>query len=585
MSLLLFIYFLLLIIDSVSNISIQYKQISEPKCDESDLTSFTLETTQFPKELFGSNLKLDFEEKESKTLCSFICRLEDDKLQELIESSKETEDVDLSCFSISEPESDDAPTLDFKFTKASILGGDSVDLVQNGENVEMEVTSDLKNCNQYGNDFYSQLLNSKIYMRQTSHYEYSQEEQKLTFVLTAFVVQNLPAGYTIQFIYVLDEEGKIGYCISKQEVKASNDDIASANFNCQIDSFTKDIDDFRFESEFINPLYTFDKINEPKEIDNLISKGEAKDLSTEEMPPVFTPEQISFENSENNIIANIKGNFNEDIEGQYSFEINLISGQKFSCTLESVKKDIETEFKCNVTFGEFEEQSRDVIITGIDVFDTNKKGEEIFFFKSYTTSISEEINIINTDFNDLPNISFRQVCNYEIDKDLNTILFTLVLMSSETINKDLLIYLYVNLIKGKEKEGKEAVCFAREDIEPQNGMQLQIEFDCNFENIENPEEYTGLEIIGSDEISGFPTKSELLNPVKLDELIKKGEVKNYTSEEFKNEEIPLLNPTFINTTNSEKTGKFIINGELLSEFTLQVSIEFEIILILFRLIN
>ena len=75
MSLLLFIYFLLLIIDSVSNISIQYKQISEPKCDESDLTSFTLETTQFPKELFGSNLKLDFEEKESKTLCSFICRL------------------------------------------------------------------------------------------------------------------------------------------------------------------------------------------------------------------------------------------------------------------------------------------------------------------------------------------------------------------------------------------------------------------------------------------------------------------------------------------------------------------------------
>jgi len=577
MSLLLFIYLLFLIIDRVSNISFQYKNFSEAKCNESDLTSFTLETTQFPKELFGSNLKLDFEEKINKTLYSFICRLEDNKLQELLENSKETEDVDLSCFSINETRFAESSTIDLIFTKALILGGDSVDLVPSGGNVGGGLSSNLQNC-QKNKDYYSILENNKIFIRQASHYEYSQEEQKITFILTAFIVQNLPDNYTISFNIFDDFKKKYGYCISKQEIKASNDNIASVNFNCQIDSITKDIDDFLLESEFINPLFTFNKINAPKEIDNLISKGEAKDLSTEKMPPVFTPKLISFERSENNIIANIKGTFNEDIEGQYSFEISLISWQNLSCKLESVKKDIEAEFKCNVTFLE---KRRNIFITGIDIFDTNKKIEEIFFFKSFTTFIPENIDL--TDINDLPNISFRQVCNYEIDKDLNKIMFTIVAMSSEVLEKEIsdnsFIFLYVDLIKGKEIIGEEVSCEAKEDVYPENGMQLQVEYDCYIDDIENPEEYTGLEITDSKDISGIPTKSELLNPAKVDELIKKGEIKNYTSEEFKNEEIPLLNATFINATGSEETGKFIIKGEFLSEYTSEKSIKFEIILV------
>jgi hypothetical protein len=137
----------------------------------------------------------------------------------------------------------------------------------------------------------------------------------------------------------------------------------------------------------------------------------------------------------------------------------------------------------------------------------------------------------------------------------------------------------VNLIKGKELEEEEVTCTSQEDVKPEDGKQLPVEFECKLENIENAEEYTGLEVVESEEISGIPTDSKLLNPAKVDDLIEAGEIKNYTSEEFKNEEIIVFNSTSIDTTDSEETGKFIINGELLSEFTLQKSIEFEIILI------
>ena len=175
------------------------------------------------------------------------------------------------------------------------------------------------------------------------------------------------------------------------------------------------------------------------------------------------------------------------------------------------------------------------------------------------------------------NLSFGQVNSYVVEQ--NIIEFIFIGFVTEELKKDKSITMTINLLKGKELVEEEVTCTSQENVIPQDGKQLPVEFECKLENIEKAEEYTGLEIIQSKEISGIPTDPKLLNPAKVDELIEKGEVKNYTSEEFKNEEIPVFNATSINTTNSEKTGTFIINGELLSEYTLQVSFEFEIFLV------
>jgi hypothetical protein len=38
------------------------------------------------------------------------------------------------------------------------------------------------------------------------------------------------------------------------------------------------------------------------------------------------------------------------------------------------------------------------------------------------------------------------------------------------------------LIKGKEKVEEEVTCISQEDVKPQDGKQLPVEFDCKLEN-------------------------------------------------------------------------------------------------------
>ena len=77
----------------------------------------------------------------------------------------------------------------------------------------------------------------------------------------------------------------------------------------------------------------------------------------------------------------------------------------------------------------------------------------------------------------------------------------------------------------------------------------------------------------------FTTNLDLLNPAKVDKLINAGKIKDYSLEENKNENIPTFYPTFIDTTNSETTGIFYINGGFLSEFISEKSFIFEIVLL------
>jgi len=578
LSLLLFIYLLLTIIDNVSNETIKYKQFSIPECEDNfEYSSLNLEIIQLPKKYYGSNLKVEFEETETKTPYTFVCRLDDDKLQKALVRSKDYEDVTLSCFYIYDQYSGDTSGVELSLKSSSILGGDSIDLVKEG--IESKILFELKTCEPNQILDYQYLFIKKIVLRQASHYEYSPEEQKMSFLLTAFVSQNLPANYTVQISAFFLNTGlqKNGFCILKQEIKASNDNISPVNFNCQIENFIEEEDSgfYILSTSFIQMTSTLDSVSIPEQADALISSGELKDLSVEKMPPIFTPKAIEFEDlPDGNVTVHIKGTFNEDIEGQHYFPIVTITTQQFSCFIENVKKDVEVDIPCDVLVngGNIE----DIIIVGMDIFDMDEYGKELFFLKPFSTIPFPEIYDINKFLSD---ISFRQVCNFETNQNLKEIIFTFVATSSDPIMKGDKLNMTVNLIKGKELEEKEAFCISQEDINPEDGKQLQTEFECKLEEIERANEYTGLEIVQSSKISGIPTDPKLLNPVKVDKLIEKGEIKNYTTEESKNEEIPVFNATSIDATNSEETGTFTINGELLSEYTLQVSFEFEIILL------
>ena len=113
-------------------------------------------------------------------------------------------------------------------------------------------------------------------------------------------------------------------------------------------------------------------------------------------------------------------------------------------------------------------------------------------------------------------------------------------------------------------------------ISPTDGKQAQAEFICKLENIQNAIEYTGLEVVSSLNITGIPTEPELKNPAIVDELIEIKEIVDYKTMPI---DIPVFNATYIETTNSKKTGIFTIIGEFLTEFTLETRFEFDLVLV------
>ena len=137
----------------------------------------------------------------------------------------------------------------------------------------------------------------------------------------------------------------------------------------------------------------------------------------------------------------------------------------------------------------------------------------------------------------------------------------------------------VNLIKGDELVEEKAICTSVNNVDKLSIKQQKAEFLCKVENIEKPEEYSGLEIVSSDYISGIPNDPILLNPSKVDELIKEGKTKNFTSDDFNIDNISVFNSTSINTTGAEETGKFYLNGVFNPEYKSERPIALKIILV------
>ena len=197
-------------------------------------------------------------------------------------------------------------------------------------------------------------------------------------------------------------------------------------------------------------------------------------------------------------------------------------------------------------------------------------------------STEEEVIIANGKQVELDNefnstLSFGQVNGFKVDNNLLSFIF--IGLTSGALKKDDTKKMIVNLIKGDELVEAEAICTSKENIEPKDGEQLKTEFQCKVENIEKPEEYKGLEIVSSKDITGIPSNKILLNPAEVDKLIEENKIKNYTSDDFNNENIPIFNGTSINTTDCKEKGIFIINGKFLSNYKTEKTKEFEIELI------
>ena len=575
MSFLKLIFLVLLTINLVSAQTLKVEKISPLFCNVLlNQSIFDLEVKEVPKELKTTGFYLNLNVEGEKEPYSASCLLQDNaQLKKVIESTNDSEDLSFLC-KLSELVEKD---VEINSLEAQDIYGNSIEIEKTAKE-NLVLNSSECDMSPDASQVYMADLNMTFY--QVSNFEILKDIKKVKYSLTVATSQIIPMNYSMPISVLLDGNEKVSICVSNESFVPEEGQILLATFECSVESeegVKEDSSlvygDFGF---IFNPLSYNETLFNPSEVDKLIKEGKIKDVSKEtKLPPIFTPESIATDNCNETGNITILGKFDQNMEeGEFK---TIITDVEAICKYGKSEKDKETEIQCSF-LDEFKE-GRIIFFSGV-----NYDGyEELFFSKSiYTEDNNITCKLANaTDNENLLSlfISFRQICKFEIKKDSNEIMFNLFVVVSKPLIKNEFILINVNLIKGEELVEAEANCTVLKDVEPKDGELLQGDLECKIDQIEKAEEFTGLEFASSEDISGVPSIPELLNPAEVDKLIESGKVLDYSLEENKKVEIPVFNATLINTTDSEKTGVFTIQGEFLSEVKLENPIEFVITLL------
>jgi hypothetical protein len=80
--------------------------------------------------------------------------------------------------------------------------------------------------------------------------------------------------------------------------------------------------------------------------------------------------------------------------------------------------------------------------------------------------------------------------------------------------------------------------------------------------VDNADKAKGVELVDSEDVSGVPTNPNMTNTSVVDELIEKGDIKDLSSDENKNNVPPAFTPISLNGLGCRSSGVFTIKGKL-----------------------
>ena len=237
----------------------------------------------------------------------------------------------------------------------------------------------------------------------------------------------------------------------------------------------------------------------------------------------------------------------------------LISGQVAFCHISKEYKDLEYKIVCELD-GTIENNK--IMIPQTIIF---KGYKEMFALNKISTK--REVSCINGILKKankkLNNkITFRQVNNYiSSEKEISFIFSAFAL---ENMKKGKQIYMNMNLNLGKDIFiSKIAICVLKESVSGASlEEQIPVDFSCSIKGLDNTNVIIGLELISCEEITGIPNNPNMTNPIEVDKLIKKGEIKDYSLKENKNVFPPAFKISSLNSLGCKSTGIFKLKGKL-----------------------
>ena len=149
---------------------------------------------------------------------------------------------------------------------------------------------------------------------------------------------------------------------------------------------------------------------------------------------------------------------------------------------------------------------------------------------------------------------FKEVLKYKLNISEKKITFMFISIILGKIERNEEIQVNIFLKKDGNLEKNNAICYSQQEFEPVEGKEILAFYNCEINNIENPNEYSGLIFNSSLDVKNITNDSNLIDPALTDQLIKEGKVQDYS--------LPIFNSISIDISECEENGQFKILGTI-----------------------
>ena len=434
-------------------------------------------------------------------------------------------------------------------------------------------------------------INSDIIFRQISHLKINSSGKIIRFNMIGFTFNSLEKNsyisISINLIKLNDKnntESK-AICTLNNDAKGNINKLALLIFECEVNNVNdiKNVDDIKIVSSPLikNIPISYSNLVYAKKTDEFINKGILLDYMEEnnlnKYPPLLSNIIINATNCHEEGSFYIQAYIDSPIERNISFFLELKNPKiTVRCKIPICEEYTTILIKCN-TMDNFNKEIIQIESKIIYDMDYN----ELFYINS-TESLSnvncennmeikkeEATKKLNAIF------SFRQVSKFK--KDNNKYHFFLATFIKENIENNAIITLKVKLksevnnstktIFNKRKLSSSELQTAECSVKLKTNIDEigvgAAGWDCEI-NESSLSDVIGLDIIGSDDISGIPDDPALIDPAQTDELIEKGEMYDYSIEENLNELLPYFNTLALNYSLCRNNGSFYFEGNVTS---------------------
>ena len=406
-------------------------------------------------------------------------------------------------------------------------------------------------------------FNSKLSFRQAKKFKFDKNNKKVTFVIAAFtnapVTKDEKITVDVSLISPLDSNKTEAVCKIAKSITPSKPK-EPVTLECEVNNLGSDTEilslDIEDSQNFTN-IPEDPKLKNPSKTDDLISSKEVEEAKdTDPDLPNFNATNINATGSIETGVFIIEGQPLDDIVKDFVFNITLVTGETAICKLPKSTKNNNVSIECELD-GTLEK-------TKIMIPETTVKSGNKEIFNLNKIASKREVSCANGKLKKKDNkknnkISFRQISHFKPEGKNIKFIFTAFII--ETMTKGKTINMDVNLDKGDNTYlSQKATCTLKKDVTVSNG-QVSEDFECIIDNVENADKCKGLELVDSEDISGVPSNPNMTNTSVVDELIEKGDIKDLSLDENKNNSPPAFRPTSFNGLGCRSSGIFSIKGK------------------------